>query len=239
MTVTQDDPDRLVGVLDAASRVDGPARLIEAKVAKAEPALLPHAKGSNAELLANALGHLLVETPRAPNQPRRVVLTPDGIRFLVKHRTPNEREAIARRAAPFYRERLLRTWRSLASPSELDLVRKAVEELYGDLLELRSGDRLSEVSQVRRDMARELVVSWSRATEAAARAGLARAMVALGLREVGSVGDRIRFSGRVHRAEESLFPGDPAVVVETGWSILDEAGELLLHKATVAPLDEP
>jgi hypothetical protein len=231
------ETDPLIGVLDRAARVDGPVRLLASRARPTEPALLPHARGENAALLDELLGTLLEELPRPRNQPRRVVLTATGVRFVVEHRPPEQRVGLVRIAAPFYRDRLLRAWKSVASPSELQLVRAAVSEVYGDLFELRSTEPGSDPAALRRAMARELVTSWRRADHPDVRRALAQVMVRFGLRSVGVAGEPVVFSGRDHTSDAALFPGDPAVVVEPGWAFA-EGGEIeLLAKVTVRSAD--
>lgn len=229
--------DRLLAVLDAACRFDGPVRLVRPKGTDSEPGLIDGSSGANAGLLTRVLGSLLEEVPRAPNQARRVQLTGEGIRCLLVPRSPEERAARARLAPPFYRERVLRVWKQIAEPAEAELVRRCVGELYGDLVQPRAAGPapVSDATTFKRSVARELVANWSRAEHPEAKSGLARVMIALGLQAIGGAGDQVVFNGRAHLSEDGLFPGDPAVIVEPGWMISDDGGELLLQKAKVKP----
>jgi hypothetical protein len=200
-------------------------------------------------LLEQLLGGLLDELPRARNQPRQVVLTDHGVHLLMRQASPAERADRVRRASPLYRDRLFLAWKRLAAPDEAELFRACVEECHGEITAGLAASastsaaapqavRLSDADALKRAMAKELVLSWERADHPETRRGLARAMVALGLRELGRPGDRVRFSGKVHAAagDASLFPGDPAEIVEPGWTVTDAAGDLLLRKALVQPV---
>lgn len=222
----------MLAVLDTVCRADGPVRLFPSRSGSGEPGLLSARSRGARALLNELLGTLLVEVPRASNQPRRVVPTPAGIRFLVRHHAPVDRARGVREASPLYRERLLRAWKAIASPAELELLRATVSELYGDLLQSRTDDARA----FERARAKELVLSWSRAEDAAVRRGLARAMESLGLRAIGAVGDHVTFSGRLHRSAESLFPGDPVEIVLPGWVAPAPSGDSILQKAHVKPL---
>ncbi|MEN0068339.1 MAG: hypothetical protein AAGA48_39835 [Myxococcota bacterium] len=219
----------LLSVLDAASRVDGPVRLYLSRSGVDEPGLINRRDEAQDALVDQLVGSLLEEVPRASNQPRRVVLTEAGIRFLVRHRPPAERAALVESASPLYQDRLLRTWKSVASPNEASLLQACAAKLYGDLLEAsRGSEGAFEMTK-----AKELVLSWNRADDASVRAGLARAMIALGLRPIGEVGETVAFSGRLHVSDESLFSGDPAEVMAPGWVVADASGDRILQKAKV------
>lgn len=219
----------LLSVLDHASRIDGPVRLFVPRSGVDEPGLLDRRDEAQEALVDQLVGSLLEETPRASNQPRRVVLTEAGIRFLVRHRMPKDRAMLVKQASPLYQDRLLRMWKSVATPSEADLVKQCVADLYGDLLDSQPSDNGAfEMAK-----AKELVLSWNRAEDPDVRAGLARAMVALGLRPIGEVGDEVSFSGRLHVSDDSLFKGDPAEIVAPGWVVADATGDRILQKAQV------
>ncbi len=223
------EPGRIRALLARTAEIDGPARLFEPRSGVDEPGLLDRRDPRQAALLDQLLGSLLEETPRASNQPRRVILTERGVRFLVRHHPPAERPALVERASALYQERLLRAWRALASSGEAELLQRSVGRLYGDLFDSREGkDAAFELTK-----AKELVLSWNRADDPEVRAGLARAMMALGLRPIGEVGEPVAFSGRLHVSGESLFKGDPAEVVAPGWLVADASGDRILQKAQV------
>ena len=223
---------RLTTVLEAASRVDGPVRLFAPRANVAEPGLLPHGRGKMAELLEQLLGTLLVEVPRPANQPRRVVLTSEGIKHLMRHRAPAERAGLVRGASPLYRDRLLRAWKKAATMAEQGELQACLAELYGDLFE----DAPTEEVPFEHTSAKELVLSWSRANDPEVREGLARAMISVGLRQLGNPGDQVSFTGRHHVSDESLFKGDPVEIVVPGWTAPESSGGAILQKAQVKPL---
>lgn len=222
-------PGSLLSLLVLASSVDGPVRLFIQRTVTTEPGLLNRRDESHEALLDQVLGSLLEEVPRASNQPRRVMLTETGIRFLVRHHPPAERSGLVKQASALYQDRLLRVWKSVASPGEAELLARCVADLYGDLL----GDQGSNDGAFELTKAKELVLSWNRADDPEVRAGLGRAMMALGLRPIGEVGESVAFSGRFHVSDESLFKGDPAEVVAPGWAVTDASGDRILQKAHV------
>jgi len=226
----REGPLTILDVLAIASRVDGPVRLFvpRGNGTSDEPGLFDRREPPQ-DLIDQTLGSLLEEEPRASNQPRRVRLTEAGIRFLVRHHAPARRATLVKEASPLYQDRLLRVWKSMASPAEADLLRACVADLYGDLLDSReSNDGAFELTK-----AKELVLSWNRAEDPEVRSGLARAMIALGLRPIGEVGEAVEFTGRLHVSDESLFSGDPAEIVAPGWIVADPQGDRILQKAQV------
>ncbi|MBX2804196.1 MAG: hypothetical protein KTR31_41430 [Myxococcales bacterium] len=222
-------PD-LLNLLDRASRVDGSARLFSSRAGT--EGLFASGRAADADLLDQLLGGLVRELPRARNQPRRVVLTEEGIRFLVRHSSAEQRAGRVRSASPLYQHRILRAWKQVASPAEETVLTECVQELYGDLLDVGADD----ASSYERDRAMELVLSWSREVDREVKRGLARAMTSLGLKQLGEHGERVTFSGRRHTSEHSLFPGDPVEIVEPGWVLTGDGGETLLQKASVQPV---
>lgn len=85
-----------------------------------------------------------------------------------------------------------------------------------------------------RDLCRELVFAWQDTAEPDTRAALERVMLNSGLAQVGEVGATVAFDGREHQTESDLLPGQPAVVVESGWQYRSPRGVLLIAKAVVA-----
>lgn len=223
-------PDPLLALLVRVTRFDGAARVVGGR---GVDGLFASGRSGSDPLLDEALGTLLEELPRAANQPRRVVLTDQGVEFIVRHHAPAERSELVRRAGPAHRERLLRAWGALASPGEHDLLRECLAELYGDFVTAPAAG-LSDAATFKRAMAKELVISFDRAEHPEARRGLARVLTALGLRAIGAIGEHGRFDGRIHRSSEPLFKDDPVEVVEIGWALADEGGEILLQKAQVS-----
>ena len=69
----------LLGVLERASRVDGPARLFASRRTGAE-GLVPHGRAPCDALLDQLLGGLAVEEARSGNQPRAIRLTVELLR---------------------------------------------------------------------------------------------------------------------------------------------------------------
>ena len=220
----------LLSVLDDAAKVDGPVRLFASRQEGGESGLFRQRHRRAVELLDQLLGTLLEEIPRAGNQPRRAILTAEGVRFLMRHQKKDDRAALVRGASALYRDRLIRAWKEVASPSEQELIQTCVKELYGDLLD--QGDARA----FERTRAKELVLSWTRAEEPEVRDGLARAMTSLGLQQIGAAGDHVSFSGRFHISDESLFPGDPVEIVAPGWAVPGPSGDTILQKALVQPL---
>lgn len=216
----------LLSVLEAVACGDGPVRLYRSASGEG---LLQRGKKAHEALVDQLLGTLVEEVARAGNQPRRVMLTAAGVRFLIRHEPPVARARHVRGASPLYRARLLRAWKELAAPGEEELLQACIDELYGDLLEARPDD----TAEFERNQAKELVLSWSRAEDPQVRAGLARAMTSLGLRPIGEEGDQVAFSGKLHVSEESLFKGDPVEIVLPGWSAPGPSGSTILQKAHV------
>jgi len=246
-------PDPVLVVLEQVSRTDGPARLFAPRSAPRRggagmgkgTGLFRRRTSVPSVFLEQLLGGLLDELPRSRNHPREVVLSDHGIHLLMRQASPAERATRVRLASPLYRDRLLRAWKRLAAPGEAAIFRACLEECFGEVLTPEPGPgaaaepvRLSDAESLKRAMAKELVLSWERAELPEVRHGLARAMVALGLREQGRVGDRVLFSGKLHAAagDASLFKGDPVEILEPGWTVTDSAGDLLLRKALVQPL---
>lgn len=219
----------MLSLLVLAVRVDGPVRLFVPRSGVSEPGLVDRRDEGHQTVLDQLLGSLLEETPRASNQPRRVLVTETGLRFLVRHHTPSERADLVKQASALYQDRLLRTWKALASSREADLVRRSVADLYGDLLDSQGVE--NDAFELAK--AKELVLSWNRADDPEVRDGLGRAMMALGLRPIGAVGESVAFSGRLHVSDESLFKGDLAEIVSPGWQVADASGDRILQKAQV------
>jgi len=217
-------------VLATASQIDGPIRLFVPRGnGLSDETGLFDRKEPPQDLMDQTLGSLLEEVARATNQPRRVLLTEAGLRFLIRHHAPTERAALVKAASPLYQDRLLRMWKSVASSGEAEVLRACVADLYGDLLDTQgsNGDAF-EVAK-----AKELVLSWNRVEDPDVRAGLARAMVALGLRPIGEIGEAVEFTGRLHISGESLFPGDPAEIEAPGWVVAAPTGDRIVQKAQV------
>ncbi len=166
---------------------------------------------------------------------RQIVLTDDGVRFLVRHLRPDQRPHAVRRASALYQPAMLRAWKEVASPAERDVVQTAADELYGDLV----GGAPDTTGEFERIRAEELVLSWSRESDPDVRRGLARAMMSLGLRPLGEVDEVVSFDARHHVCDESLFPGDPARIVAPGWQLLTTEGVTLLQKAVVEFREDP
>ncbi|MEN0064631.1 MAG: hypothetical protein AAGA48_20955 [Myxococcota bacterium] len=202
-------------------------RLFAPRRGPEDAGLLPHGRAPYAELLDQLLGGLVQEVAGA--RARQVVLTDEGIRFLVRHLRPDQRPMHVRRASALYQPALLRAWKAAASPAEQTVVQETVQELFGDLI----GEGAGEAEAVERVRAEELVLSWVRELDPEVRRGLARAMTSLGLRQLGEVGEVVDFDARHHTCEESLFPGDPAAIVAPGWAMVGPAGETILQKALV------
>ncbi|HHO50886.1 MAG TPA: hypothetical protein ENK18_08415 [Deltaproteobacteria bacterium] len=84
-----------------------------------------------------------------------------------------------------------------------------------------------------REVAEELVFAWQDAEVEAARQSLSRILVNLGAERLGAVGEEVSFDGTVHRSADDLFPGDPARIVEPGWTMIRSGRARLLAKAEV------
>lgn len=215
-------------ILLQIARTDGPARLFKPRAAAGGDGVLPSSKGPAARLVVRLMDHCIEELPRSDGQPRLLRLSEAGIRALVESTPAAQRPALARQVSSLYRDRLLRAWRKLASPSELADFQTCCRDLYADLL-----PPASDAYSFQRALAKELVLSWERTEELEARRGLVRAMLSLGLRTIGQAGERTQFTGRLHLSEEPLFQGDSVEIVEPGWTVTDRQGEFLIRKAQV------
>ncbi|MEM0969847.1 MAG: hypothetical protein AAF191_19840 [Verrucomicrobiota bacterium] len=226
----------LFRVLLQVSCSAGPCRLFESR-ATGEEGLLKDGKGRNGKLLATLLNGLVEEAQRgSANQARRVSLLDGGARYLMQFAaTPGKRSQLVQEASAAHRETLFRSWKACGSTEDQEVMGATIKELYGDFLPEQEGESGKDPDLVpaRRALAQELVYSWSRVEHREAKREFARAMISLGLKELGEEGEEVTFSGRQHLTEDALFPGDAGVIVEPGWTMEDEHGEFLLQKARV------
>ena len=218
------------------AKVDGPVRLFKSRATPNGEGLLCVGRGPAVRQVLQLLDTYLQEIPRSPGQPRLIRLSNSGIRALLEFTSPARRSALVREVAPFYRETLLRSWRQVASPAEMADLQQILVELFQDLLPQTLVAAAPEIGAFVRAMGKELVSSWEHTREPEARRGLARAMLSLGVKEIGRAGDRASFAGRIHFSEEPVFPGDPVEIIEPGWTVPDQQGDFLLRKAQVKPV---
>lgn len=84
-----------------------------------------------------------------------------------------------------------------------------------------------------RDQCEDLIFAWQDATDPEVRAALEPVMFNAGLEMVGEAGETVEFDGRQHLAQDSLEPGDRAVVCEPGWRLVNSRGNYLIVRASV------
>tara|TARA_R110002096_G_scaffold147671_20_gene307774 strand:- start:405 stop:1211 length:807 start_codon:yes stop_codon:yes gene_type:complete len=188
---------------------------------------------------------LLREGERSKKRPLHVRLTPHGIERLVEFSPPAEREELIAESSPVYQHQLLKHWADLASKrdwkDDFARIEAACSKLIGEIQSIipkpekspstPSAD--SDKASFKRDLAHELVISWKYAKTEEAREGIARALRASGVQQVGEAGELVQFIGRRHICSDAVFPGDNVEIVRAGWVVHDGVGEYLLEKATV------
>lgn len=236
MTLPTPAEAKIQSVLLQVAQADGPLRLFQPRGGAKGSGLLRSIRGPAARLVAKLTLDCLVEVPRTPGLPRLLRLSAQGVRTLVQCTPPAKRTALARLVSPLYRDRVLRAWKELAQPAELVDFHACCAEFYGDLLGAPPASATAsspEAAAFKRALAKELVLSWERTQEPEARRGITRAMLSLGLREIGRPGERTPFTGRLHVSEDTLFQGDPVEIIDPGWTVTDQLGEFLLRKAHV------
>ncbi len=84
-----------------------------------------------------------------------------------------------------------------------------------------------------RDITLELVFAWQDAETKEARKSLERVMFNVGIRELGTVGERVEFNGIYHDTNDDLFPDEPASIVQPGWQVRRGGKTRVLAKAMV------
>lgn len=108
----------------------------------------------------------------------------------------------------------------------------------GEFDEQSRQDQSTEaISELHRDLCRELVFSWQDNPEPEIRAALERVMINAGLEPVGEPGDVVPFDAREHQTESDLLPGQPARVIEPGWQLTTPLGAVLLARAKVLAVE--
>lgn len=188
---------------------------------------------------------LLREGEAAKRRPLHVRVAPHGIVSLVEFSSPTEREQLISESSPVYRHQLLKHWADLASQhnwkEDFSKIEAACSALIGEIQSILPNQQDSTTTPAtdsdeagfKRDLAHELVISWKYAKSDEAREGIARALRASGVQQIGEIGDQVEFVGRRHLCSDAVFPGDKVEIVRPGWVVHDGVGEYLLEKATV------
>lgn len=99
-------------------------------------------------------------------------------------------------------------------------------------VELKEPESESE-RDFHRDITLELVFAWQDAETKEAKKSLERVMFNVGIRELGSVGERVDFNGIYHDTNDDLFPDEPASIVVPGWQVRRGGKTRVLAKAMV------
>ncbi|HJT78352.1 MAG TPA: hypothetical protein VJ739_14205 [Gemmataceae bacterium] len=90
-----------------------------------------------------------------------------------------------------------------------------------------------------RDLSEELVYAWQDAADPETRTALERVMQNAGLEPVGEVGEAVLFDGRQHVTQEPFAAGEPAVIAEPGWRLVNSRGTYLIVRARVQKSPSP
>lgn len=109
--------------------------------------------------------------------------------------------------------------------------RRAIVALKGGLGRLEPDNEAER--DFHRELAQELVFAWEDA-DPPTKEGLARVMLAMGLRRIGEAGETVPFDGLHHATKDDLLPGETAHVVVPGWRLMRGARSWMLGKATVS-----
>ncbi len=235
----------ILAALNKAVRCDGSSRLL------GRPSgLFPggNTKSRAVKYCLESAPPLLARGSVTPNKRAlHVRPTQEGLSQLLTLTASEDRVALVEEASSVYRQLLLKSWAELASRQNWTEDLKGIETCCANLIQeiqsilpKDSGSAPTAANgdgNFKRDLAHELVISWKYAKTEEAREGIARALRASGVQQIGEVGDRVEFVGRRHVCNDALFPGDAVEVIAPGWVVHDGVGEYLLEKASVRAIE--
>jgi len=84
----------------------------------------------------------------------------------------------------------------------------------------------------KRNIVLEAVFAWQDAPPVA-RPHIERFLFNVGVRKIGEPGERVTFSGAIHRTDDDIIPGETAVVSLPGWELQTRRGTFLLSPVMV------